>query len=617
MKRRPLILASVAVGLALVVSFQASPASAQSAAAPKRSMRVLHDLQYYTGPDADKQLHAFDLFLPEGKTRVPMLFFVHGGGWRVGDKVYPGLDHIVNMSIDMGMGVMSVNYRLSPAVKHPTHIQDVARAFAWLYENGASYGADRDRIFIAGGSAGAHLVALLGIDPRYLKAHGIPPTAIKGVMPFSGVYDMPNWYTLGSAGGVASQTAAQSNSSVGVLYDMIKVAFGTDYELLRGASPATYVGQLGKDTPPYLISYTDDDMYGMAEQAVNFYGLFVRHRLRAELVQQPGRLHSTKTSGIGQQERGADDVLGMAIKRFIQSVNDRTFGEAMTAVWPADGATAPALRTIKDQRYDTGPGSDPKFHSLDLFLPQGKENVPLVFYVHGGGWRAGDKGDPATLYNLFGRLGVGMVSVNYRLSPQSQHPAHIQDVARAFGWVYKNAAQYQIDRNRIVILGSSAGAHLVALLGLNTEYLANEGVVPDAIKGVVALSGIYDLESWPEPGKVPTRKEQAFGTNPAVLRQASPVTYASPKAPPFLVTYTDWDLFMLKEQAIELYDVLLKQGTSVELVGVPGRTHVGTAEIGRFANQVEDVLGPAIARFVAERIGKARPAAARSGGAAR
>lgn len=605
LNRKWAVAAAVAFG---VVMASAASASAQQPETPRRAMKVLHDLPYYTGPGADTKLHAFDLFLPEGKSNVPVLFFIHGGGWRGGDKAYAGLDNIVNICVDMGMAVMSVNYRLSPAVKHPTHIQDVARAFAWLYNNASRYGINRDVIFVSGGSAGGHLAALLGLDARYLAEHGLSPKLIKGVMPLSGAYDMAHLFTVASSPGmVATETPATSgNSAEGRLYPMVVDGFGTDFETLKSASPATYVGKMGKDTPPYLIAYTEDDMFGFDEQAIQFYSRFIRNRLPVELLQQPGRIHSTKTSGIGRRERGADDVLGPAMKRFMTSVMNGTFGRTHTAAWPPEGAAAPAMRAVKDVRYFDEPGSDAKFNSLDLYLPTDKNNVPLLFYVHGGGWTGGDKALDTNFLNLFGRLGIGVATVNYRVSPAVKHPTHIQDVARAFAWIYKNAAQNKIDRDRIVIMGSSAGGHLVGLLGLDTRYLAEQGVPPAAIKGVAAISGIYDLPTFPEPGIVPTRKEQAFGTDVATLRAASPQTHASPKAPPFLITFTNWDIFMLREQALELYNHLLRQGAPVELVHVPGRNHGSTSTIGepvRSRYIVEDVLGPAVARFVYECVG--------------
>lgn len=596
------MVAIVLTALAAIVCF-AGNARAQQRSGPSRDIRFLQDVSYNPAPDADPKYQVSDLYLPAGKKNFPMLFFIHGGGWRAGDKVYDGLDHIVNICYDLGMGVMSINYRMGKNIDYKTEMRDTAMAFAWLYKNGAQYGADPNTIFVMGGSAGAHMAALFGADPRYLQEQGLSPKNIKGVMLSSGLYDMGSVFTLGGASGnFASTTAAEHNSSLGMPAGNIREFFGNDYNQLREAGAAAYIGQEGKDTPPYLIAYTDDDIFSLAQQATGFYSLFLQHHLPAVLVEQPGRTHPTKTSGINEKMKGADDVLGPAMKSFMQSVLAGTFGETDSAVWAAKGAASPDMKVTKDLRYDDAAGSDPKLNSLDLYLPAGKQNVPLVFYVHGGGWRAGDKTNPTTLVNTFGRMGVGLASINYRLAPEVKHPGQIEDVAKAFGWIYKNAAQYGIDRNRIIITGASAGGQLVSLLALNPEYLSKEGVPSGAIKGVASVSGVYDLAAWPEPVMMPTRKEQAFGLDPAVLRDASPSTYVTAKAPPFLITFTDWDLFMIRENTLEMYNLMLNKGANVQLVMVPGRNHMGIAEIGTNANQIDDVLGPALARFVADEL---------------
>jgi arylformamidase len=595
----------VTLALSVLVSILSAPAKARAPQrpGPSRDIRVLQDVAYNSAPDADPNYQVSDLYLPAGKKNFPMLFFIHGGGWRAGDKVYDGLDHIVNICYDLGIGVMSINYRLNKAVTYQMQMRDTAMAFAWLYKNGAQYGADPNTIFVMGGSAGAHMAALFGADPRYLQEQGLSPRNIKGVMLSSGLYDMGSVFTLGGASGnFASTTAAEHNSSLGMPSGNIREFFWNDYEQLREAGAAAYIGKEGKDTPPYLIAYTDDDIFSLAQQATGFYSLFLQHHLPAVLVEQPGRTHPTKTSGINEKLKGADDVLGPAIKSFLQSVLAGTFGATDSAVWAEQGAAPPELKVVKDLRYDDSPGSDPKLNALDLYLPAGRQDIPLVFYVHGGGWRAGDKANPTTLVNTLGRMGVGLAAINYRLAPGVKHPGQIEDVARAFGWVYTNASQYRIDRNRMVILGASAGGHLVSLLALNPEYLSKQGVPSEAIKGVVSISGIYDLGAWPEPGLVPTRKEQAFGIDPAALREASPSSYVTAKAPPFLITFTDWDLFMIRENTLEMYDLMLNKGAKVQLVMVPGRNHMGIAEIGTNANQIDDVLGPALARFVGEQL---------------
>src|SRR5207237_768975 len=92
-----------------------------------------------------------------------------------------------------GIGAVLINYRLSPAVKHPEHIKDVARAFAWTVKHTVGYGGNPDELFLCGHSAGGHLVSLLATETSYLTNEGVPISAIKGVIPVSGVYRIPSF----------------------------------------------------------------------------------------------------------------------------------------------------------------------------------------------------------------------------------------------------------------------------------------------------------------------------------------------------------------------------------------------------------------------------------------
>ena len=188
------------------------------------------DIAYRTGPGADKERHALDVYTPKGKKDFPVVLFVHGGAWKWGDKaLYAGIGESFAAR---GVGVVVCNYRLSPKVQHPAHVEDVAAAFAWTAENIAKYGGDREQLFVCGHSAGGHLVSLLATDPAHLKAVKHAPGEIKGVISISGVYK---------------------------IYHTEKVfleAFGKDEALCLKASPLTHVA--GKH-PPFLIAYADMD----------------------------------------------------------------------------------------------------------------------------------------------------------------------------------------------------------------------------------------------------------------------------------------------------------------------------------------------------------------------
>jgi acetyl esterase/lipase len=185
------------------------------------------DIAYHDGADADKVRHKLDVYYPKGQKDYPVLFFVHGGAWRFGSKdMYGKLGEVFAKN---GIGVVITNYRLSPKVMHPGHIEDVARAFAWAHKNVGKYGGRADQLFVCGHSAGGHLVALLATDASYLKAHGLAPKDIKGAIPMSGVY---------------------------IISSVLQNAFGKDAEVHKQASPLTHVKA---DHPPTLVIYADRD----------------------------------------------------------------------------------------------------------------------------------------------------------------------------------------------------------------------------------------------------------------------------------------------------------------------------------------------------------------------
>jgi acetyl esterase/lipase len=192
------------------------------------------------------------------------------------------------------------------------------------------------------------------------------------------------------------------------------------------------------------------------------------------------------------------------------------------------------VETVSDVSYCEG--DDKPKHKLDLYLPKGQKDFPVLFFVHGGGWRSGDKnyfGVYSNLGTFFARHGVGTVVINYRLSPEVSHPEHIKDVARAFAWTFKNIAKYGGLPNEIFACGHSAGGHLVSLLATDGSYLKAEGLAPDAIKGVLSISGVYSL---------PDGFFQAvFGKDSDQRKQAFPLNHVHSGLPPFLLLYADRD----------------------------------------------------------------------------
>ena len=203
---------------------------------PKKTYEVetKKNIAYRTGADADPVRHKLDLYLPKDAKDYPLVVFIHGGAWTLGSKddfgMYAGLGKAL---AKQGIGMAAVNYRLSPKVQHPSHIEDVAAAFAWVHANAEKFGASKDKLFVCGHSAGGHLCALLATDESYLKKHNLDLKAIKGAIPISGVFFIAPGF--------------------------LRNVFGQDDELRKKAQPAEHVKA---GLPPFLILYADKDFRG-------------------------------------------------------------------------------------------------------------------------------------------------------------------------------------------------------------------------------------------------------------------------------------------------------------------------------------------------------------------
>jgi acetyl esterase/lipase len=134
-------------------------------------------------------------------------------------------------------------------------------------------------------------------------------------------------------------------------------------------------------------------------------------------------------------------------------------------------------------------------HKLDVYNPKAKQGGPVLVFVHGGSWKSGDRSYYPPVGNRYAGEGFVTVVPSYRLAPKYPHPAQIEDVAAAFAWTVAHGVEYGGDTNRIYVAGHSAGGHLAALLSLDERYLAAHHLSPDWIRGVLALSGAYDVAS--------------------------------------------------------------------------------------------------------------------------
>jgi acetyl esterase/lipase len=185
-----------------------------------------------------------------------------------------------------------------------------------------------------------------------------------------------------------------------------------------------------------------------------------------------------------------------------------------------------------------------------VYSPAGAKNLPVVFWIHGGGWVTGDKSEVKLKPRAFTERGFVFVSTNYRLLPQVEMGELIRDVAKALGWVHSHIAEHGGDGNRIFVMGHSAGAQLAALLCTDDRYLKAEGVSFNALKGCVPVDGdTYDLPAIIMTAEMrqslhglplPTFGHRAkFGNDPEKFVDFSVVTHVAKgkQIPPFLILH--------------------------------------------------------------------------------
>ncbi|OYX61867.1 MAG: esterase [Novosphingobium sp. 32-60-15] len=230
-------------------------------------------------------------------------------------------------------------------------------------------------------------------------------------------------------------------------------------------------------------------------------------------------------------------------------------------------------------------GKDP-LQVLDLWLPKAwAGKAPLVLYVHGGGWKRGSK-DSATGRAKpvhYPEQGYAFASINYRLVPAATVEQQAADVVSALAAVLAKADALGIDRTRVVLMGHSAGAHLVALVCTDERYLRGAGLSFADVDGVIPNDGAaYDVPAQMQDGGrfMQSTYVQAFGTDPVRQRALSPTLQAAaPNAPKFLLLHVQRSDGV--KQAEGLAAALRKAGTGVEVAGFPGDGLKGHAEINR------------------------------------
>lgn len=196
------------------------------------------NIPYAEMDGVDANLLSLDVHAPDDAEGLPVMIFVHGGAWQSGDKA--NATSQAKAYNREGYVFVSVNYRLAPNAAFPAWPEDVASAIAWVHENISNYGGDPGKLCLMGHSAGAHLVALVATDERYLAAHELELNDIAAVAVLDTLaYDLP----------------ALAKRRGGKLSRLYRVAFTDDPQLWVAASPITHV-EPDKDIPPMILCYS-------------------------------------------------------------------------------------------------------------------------------------------------------------------------------------------------------------------------------------------------------------------------------------------------------------------------------------------------------------------------
>jgi acetyl esterase/lipase len=259
----------------------------------------------------------------------------------------------------------------------------------------------------------------------------------------------------------------------------------------------------------------------------------------------------------------------------------------------------PDILSEREVVYGKGGDTDLK---LDLAMPKnGFGSFPTVVFIHGGAWKSGKRQDLAKTIEVLAGRGYVAVTIDYRLVKTAPFPAQIEDCKAAVRWLRANAQKYRINPDRIGAVGFSAGAHLACLLGTTQKEDDLEGKGGNAeqtsqVQAVVSFFGPTDFtrKTWPDDLEKSTLRPlmgASFADKPELYRKASPITYVTKKAPPFLFFHGTEDRTVAIRHSRTLAEKLQNAGVSAKVIELEGEGHGWRGEkLTKTINQMMDFL---------------------------
>ncbi len=222
-----------------------------------------------------------------------------------------------------------------------------------------------------------------------------------------------------------------------------------------------------------------------------------------------------------------------------------------------------------------------------------KAPVPTLIYYHGGGWIFGDRTGATLMFLPYLEMGWNVINVEYRMASVSPAPAAVEDCRCALRWAVRNAKQYNIDTDRIVLTGHSAGGHLSLITGMLPEGtgLDNNCYGPEKLKiaAIINWFGISDVADLIQGSNLRNYAVMWMGSQPdalTVAKRVSPLTYIRAGLPPIMSIHGDADPVVPYQQSVRLHRALTAAGVPNELVTIKGGGH------GQFRDaELQDAYG--------------------------
>jgi acetyl esterase/lipase len=210
---------------------------------------------------------------------------------------------------------------------------------------------------------------------------------------------------------------------------------------------------------------------------------------------------------------------------------------------------------------------------------------PTLIYFHGGGWTAGSKESSSLTFLPFLDMGWNVVNVEYRLAKVSLAPAAVQDALCALRWVYRNGKEYNVDTNRLVLMGNSAGGHLALTTGMSPAGESLDSLCPGSeelkVAAIINWYGITDVNellAGPNVRNFAVAWLGGMSNREEIAKRVSPLTYVRAGLPPIISIQGDADPTVPYAQNVRLHQALNNAGIRNELVTIPGGKHGGFSD---------------------------------------